>query len=312
MSAYTFIDIPFNFRHTCWFCGEPASHSFDFPKNPNNLRFLEHPPMSIPACSECAIVNVASDVSSIWAVRDHVKRSIMDKYADHLAIGQNWTEEELKESEFSGALLGGFGESAWTMYLIAKDRLSYQGWTVSIDSMLVEWEDESYGFEFDGVRYMSLNTCLEHLIKALRLDAQLLPSLIDILGPERLDYALRIAKLNKAITTFQREKILDEIRQQQDDKQDIAQQAKFAGDFSQVEEVAVGDGVATVESIQWALKNRITTLDHLCREEDAFFDEFAHLGGPQCYMNYYGLQLYFEARQNLAWIAENDPNIEWW
>lgn len=312
MSAYTYIDIPFNFRHTCWFCGEPSSRSFDFPKNPNNLRFLEHDPMSIPACSECAVVTVASDVSSIWAVRDQVKRSMMNKYADHLAIGQNWTEEELKESEFSGALLGGFGESAWAMYLIAKDRVSYQGWPVALDSMLVEGDDESYGFEFDGVRYMSLNTCLEHLIKALRLDAELLPNLVDILGPDRLTYALRIAKLNKAITAYQRNKILDEIRQQQDDQDDMLEQAKYAGQFHGVEEVAIGDGLATISSIQWALKNDIKSLEYLCQQEDAFFDEFAHLGGPQCYMNYYGLQLYFEARQNPVWVAEYDPNLSWW
>lgn len=41
------------------------------------------------------------------------------------------------------------------------------------------------------------------------------------------------------------------------------------------------------------------------------FDAFAHLGGPQCYLNYYGLQLYFEARQNPQWVQDNDPNAEW-
>lgn len=311
MSQYTYIDIPFNFRHTCWFCGEPAAKAFDLPRNPKNIHFLAHAPMSIPACDECAAVRVASDVSSIWAVRDYVKRSLMDKYSDHLAIGQNWTEQELQESEFSGALLGGFGESAWKMYEIARDRLSYQGWKVAIDSIPVEGEDETYGFEFDGVRYMSLNTCIDHLIKSLRLDKELLPSLVDLLGPEKIDYAVKIAKLNKAIIGYQRDKILDEVRQQLEDQQEIERQARFAGDYSRIEEVLVGDGIATTESIQWALKNEITILPVLCQQEDAFFDAFAHLGGPQCYLNYYGLQLYFEARQNPQWVLDNDPNAEW-
>ncbi|WP_105901667.1 hypothetical protein [Vibrio gangliei] len=308
MSQYAFIDIPFNFRHTCWFCGEPASRSFDFPKNPKNIHFLEHAPMSIPACSECAVVNVAADTASIWAVRDHVKHALMDKYASHLAIGQNWTEEELEESEFSGALLGGFGESAWKMYLIAKQRISYPGWQVAVDGITVEGESEAYGFEFDGVRYMSLNTCINHLIKSLRLDKELLPELVDILGPERLDYALKIGKLNKAIIPYQRNKILDEVRQQVEDRKDIERQAARAGDFTEVEAIQVGDGLATVESIQWALNNDILDLPTLCQQEDVFFDEFAHLGGPQCYMNYYGLQLYFEARQDAKWVEANDPN----
>lgn len=116
------------------------------------------------------------------------------------------TEQELQESEFSGALLGGFGESAWKMYEIARDRLSYQGWTVAIDSIPVEGEDETYGFEFDGVRYMSLNTCIEHLIKSLRLDKELLPSLVDLLGPEKLDYALKLPNSIKRLL------VINEIR----------------------------------------------------------------------------------------------------
>ncbi|MFV0576458.1 MAG: hypothetical protein ACK5NC_13745 [Vibrio sp.] len=308
MSQYTFIDIPFNFRHVCWFCGEPSSRSFDFPKNAKNIQFLDHPPMSLPACSECASVNVATDTASIWAVRDHVKHALMDKYASHLAIGQNWTQQELEDSEFNGALLGGFGESAWDMYLIAKDRISYQGWPVAVDSMLIEGESETYGFEFAGVRYMSLNTCIEHLIKSLRLDKELLPELVDVLGPDRLEYALKIAKLNKAIIPYQREKIVEEIRQQVEDEQEIERQEARAGAFTDIEAVSVGDGVATVEAIQWALNHGIFDLPKLCEQEDAFFDEFAHLGGPQCYMNYYGLQLYFEARQNADWVEVNDPN----
>lgn len=308
MSQYTFIDIPFNYRHTCWFCGEPASRVFDFPKNLKHVHYLQHDPMTLPACSECAAVNVASDTATIWAVRDHVKQALMNKYGDHLAIGQNWTQQELEQSEFSGALLGGFGESAWQMYLIAKQRISYQGWPLMLDSIPVEGESEAYGFEFDGVRYISLNTCIDHLIKSLRLDKELLPELVDILGPERLDYALKIAKLNKAIIPYQRDRILAEVRQQIDDQQEIERQAQAAGEFTDIEAVEVGDGVATVESIQWALNHGVVDLPALCEQEDAFFDEFAHLGGPQCYMNYYGLQLYFEARQDVTWAEDNDPN----
>ena len=170
---YTQIDVPFNFRYTCWFCGEPSIDYVDFPKSAESIPKLEHPPIAIPVCDECSKVKYQDNVHSIWALRDQVKHSLITKYTKHLGIGENWTEQELKDSEFSGTILGGFGRSAWKMFQIAKSRVSFNGWDVSVDEVPLSANDETSGFSFEGVRYLSLNACIDYYVKATSIDREL-------------------------------------------------------------------------------------------------------------------------------------------
>ena len=95
MTTYSHIDTPFNLRHTCWFCGEPSNEVVEFPKTAQAIAKIDYSPIALPACKECAGVRYAKDLTSIWAVRDQIKHALIDKYAKHLGIGENWTEQEL-------------------------------------------------------------------------------------------------------------------------------------------------------------------------------------------------------------------------
>ncbi|OEF23108.1 hypothetical protein [Aliivibrio logei] len=314
MSHYSLIDIPFNLRHVCWFCGEPSFDLLSFPKATHQIRQITHQGIDLPACKECLSLPAAGVSESIWSFRDKIKHDLMNKYAKHLGIGLQWTEAELAESEFDGAILEGFGKSAWPMYEIAKARVEYTGWDLTIDNEALDGYDESSGYEFDGIRYLSIQTCIEHHVKALSLDLVLLETLVEIVGSDRFGYALKIAKFNREISSRDRNTIINEILTQEQDKLDIQEleQLKQTTHTLPLVPVSVDGSIAQPEAIEWAIKNNCVSLTLLIEQEDEFFDEFEHLGGPMAFALFDGLQLYLNARANTQWIQDNDPNAELW
>ncbi|WP_210455493.1 hypothetical protein [Vibrio crassostreae] len=312
MTQYSYIDIPFNLRHTCWFCGEPSSNLVEFPKTAQAVAKIGHSPIALPACNECARINYSKNLTSIWSVRDQIKHTLIDKYAKHLGIGENWTEQELLDSDFSGSTLGGFGRSAWKMYQIAKQRVDYKGWPLSVDDIPLEVYDETSGFEFDGTRYASINSCIDYFTKAAGVDKELLSQLVDIVSSDRFSYALRIAKLNKSVSNTKRSEIVEEVLQQESEQEEILLEQANSMFNPNVEEVNISGSVAPVFAIQWALANKVEDLAHLCALEDEYFDYFEHLGGPAAFMSYNGLQLYLESRQDPEWVEKSDPNKQYW
>ena len=312
MNTYSYIDTPVNLRQTCWFCGEPSSNLVEFPKTAQAGAKIGHSPIALPACNECARINYSKNLTSIWSVRDQIKHTLIDKYAKHLGIGENWTEQELIDSDFSGSTLGGFGRSAWKMYQIAKQRVDYKGWPLSVDDIPLEVYDETSGFEFDGTRYASINSCIDYFTKAAGVDKELLSQLVDIVSSDRFSYALRIAKLNKSVSNTKRSEIVEEVLQQESEQEEILLEQANSMFNPNVEEVNISGSIAPVFAIQWALANKVKDLAHLCALEDEYFDYFEHLGGPAAFMSYNGLQLYLESRQDPEWVEKSDPNKQFW
>ncbi|MEC7308084.1 hypothetical protein [Vibrio crassostreae] len=312
MNTYSYIDTPFSLRHTCWFCGEPSSNLVEFPKTAQAVAKIGHSPIALPACNECARINYSKNLTSIWSVRDQIKHALIDKYAKHLGIGENWTEQELIDSDFSGSTLGGFGRSAWKMYQIAKQRVDYKGWPLSVDDIPLEVYDETSGFEFDGTRYASINSCIDYFTKAAGVDKELLSQLVDIVSSDRFSYALRIAKLNKSVSNTKRSEIVEEVLQQESEQEEILLEQANSMFNPNVEKVNISGSIAPVFAIQWALANKVKDLAHLCALEDEYFDYFEHLGGPAAFMSYNGLQLYLESRQDPEWVEKSDPNKQYW
>lgn len=311
--SHTLIDIPFSSRYTCWFCGEPSGATLHFPRSAEPNFHLEHAFLAIPACNECHLIDYPDHLSSIWGLRSCIRQALISLYTPHLAIGENWTEQEIQDSDFSGAILGGFGKSAWRMYEIAKQRVAFQGWLVSVDGLPLDIIDDTSDFEFDGTHYSSLKTCIDFFADATNIDKDLLTQLVDIVTPSRFNYALKIAKLNKRISHAKRTKIIDDISLQEAEKReaDIARNAKNAVN-SLIVDVCVCGTVAPIFAIEWAMEKGAHTLPDLCHLEDDYFDEFEHLGGAAAFSSYNGLQLYLKAREDAAWIKANDPNKDLW
>lgn len=205
--SITLIDIPFEFRHICWFCNEPSYCVFKY----HARAHTPHPSLGIPACKECQKLAKKSPLTSIWDCQLAVKDELMRIYAKHLAIGVNWTEQELIDSEFSCKVFEGFKKSAWMMYLIARGRVNATGWPLSVNGVDIDQTHFVVGFEFDGVKYTSLSKAVSHYSQTLGLDRLFFEAILCQVGRQRFSYAIRIARINIASPKRVKQEVVKDI-----------------------------------------------------------------------------------------------------
>ncbi len=189
------IEIPFAKRHHCWFCGEPSSTLFQFPHQYYLVIDCQHPCVITPCCKECCQLAYSSEEDTIWAVHRSVKKTLMGKYQKDLAIGINWTKDELANSEFEGGNFAGFKKSAWLMYEIAKERINYQPWLLVIDGIELVEEYLGDSFHFDGMIYPSINEAISHYVYSFNLHEAYFKDVLASVGSERFSYAIRFCRL---------------------------------------------------------------------------------------------------------------------
>lgn len=212
---YPQIDIPFDVRYTCLFCGEPSNGVVNIPFSVDDINKAPHAPLSVPTCIECLSVVKKARCQSIYQYRNAVKAALTRKYQKALSTGSNWTEQELQESEFEGAAFEGFKRSAWMMYTIAKERINYSGWSLCLDGVPLVPDDDAGGFTFDGTEFVSVEHAIEHYIKTFHLDAILLPELVKLLGKNKFAYAIRVSRIYLNISAAERTQIVADIAESQ-------------------------------------------------------------------------------------------------
>ncbi|PKF60772.1 hypothetical protein CW745_12920 [Psychromonas sp. psych-6C06] len=211
MNSYTAIEIPFNFRNTCWFCGEPDDKNICFPRKEYESNIVTHKAIFLPSCKECASIVKRTAFTSVFAYRDAIKQALVKKHQKVLSIGSNWTEQELLESELEGSAFEGFKRSAWPMFKMMQARINYQGWPVVInnDQLIAELDNEQ--FEFDGIHYPCLNDAVTHAVKTFFLDEELFTRVLSVLGKNKFSQAIRLCRLYPKLTSKQREEVFLEI-----------------------------------------------------------------------------------------------------
>lgn len=206
----TYIDVPFNFRHHCWFCSEPAGHSFTFPHSAHLVFDCPHAALTIPSCLECSRAANKAEVRSIWQVEESVKVYLINKYRKDLAIGLNWTEESLANSGFEGGSFAGFQKSAWFMYQVAKDRVNFRGWPLVLKGVELINEDVDREFCFDGVSYPNIDQAIEHYSLNFNLDADFLRRVLAKIGLQYFAKAVRFCRLYVGATPSEKSQALRE------------------------------------------------------------------------------------------------------
>ncbi len=222
-------ETPFDKRCCCWFCGEPRDGDFIFP-SPKPLSSYEennylrpscpHPVLSIPSCSECQRIAKKAQVANIWAVNSYVKKQLLTHYSNDLAIGINWSQEELATSEFEQGNFAGFARSAWFMYEVAKGRVNYVGWPLvanGIELAVINYEDVLIDtFSFDGVSYPSLPDAIKHYAAIFFLDEAYLFSVFQYLGESAINEkafakAVRFCRLLVNATPHERKRAFEDL-----------------------------------------------------------------------------------------------------
>jgi len=211
MATFSAVEIPFNYRNTCWFCGEPSDKKIKFPKHEYEINILDHQPLTLPSCKECAGIVKRSAFPSIYGYRDAIKQALTIKHQKTLSIGSNWSKKELEESELEGSAFEGFKRSAWPMFEMMQARINYQGWALVINNSLLEIDTGDDNFEFDGVVYVSLDDAVVHAVKTFFLDETLFTRVLSVLGRNKFSQAIRLCRLYPNLTPKTREAVFLEI-----------------------------------------------------------------------------------------------------
>lgn len=205
------VEVPFEYRHCCWFCGEPAAQIFTFPHSQYVVIKCCHPILSIPACKECRLFAYQIQAESIWQVAFQLKKRLIKTYRTHLAIGLNWTKAELANSEFEGGNFEGFKRSAWFMYEVAKARVNFTGWRLVLSGLNIEAVNEKEDFVFDGVTYPSVDEAIEQYTNNFALPPGYLKQTLHSLGTDQFSRAVRFCRLMVGSTPAERKQALREL-----------------------------------------------------------------------------------------------------
>lgn len=192
---HQYIDVPFHFRYVCWFCGEPSARLFAFPQLAADFIHCPHSPIFIPTCNECHSLAKQTQAHAIWHCRDKVKKSLVKRYRKDLAIGKNWTKEELAKSDFQGGNFEGFARSAWFIFEVARDRVNYSGWPLWSGGEQIVNTIVGKEFVFDGVHFNDVEQAIDFYVATYDLDKQFLQEVLRIIGLDRFSYAIRYCRL---------------------------------------------------------------------------------------------------------------------
>ncbi|MGF1681616.1 hypothetical protein [Photobacterium minamisatsumaniensis] len=310
--TYHSIDVPFEYRHTCWFCGEPYFESHAFMPSPNYDN--QSLPILVPCCHECFGICHKIKVSGLDLLRDKVKESLHRKYQKHLQIGVNWTKEELDDCEFEGKALEGFKESAWEMFEIAKARVNYTGWPLAIDGLPIASMSTAFQIEFDGITYTSINQAVEQLAKAYAIPQPYLEDVVQLVGRERLAYAIRFAKTTYGYSSAERDVSIGSLKALLAEEQALSSTqmvkntaVKIALD--EIKELILHRTLIPVHATQWILNHGVSSLQQLADVEDAFFEHFGKESELTAFTYFNAMQIYLEQREDdHEWAVHEDPN----
>ncbi|WP_394176022.1 hypothetical protein [Thalassotalea litorea] len=206
------LEVPFEYRHCCWFCKEPAARMFNYPTDqiPNTNDTAKG--MAIPACHECAAIANKHKKLEVSQLREKVNAGLRKLYRKDLAIGVNWTKEELENSGFEGGNFEGFARSAWFMYEIARDRVNFKGWPLQLHGLKLHEEQQS-SFHFDGTDFNDVEQAIAFYAQTYRLDPGFLNEAVYRLSPDRFADALRLARICQDFSALEREEALNRLTQ---------------------------------------------------------------------------------------------------
>ena len=198
------LDIPFDCRFTCWFCGEGSHQTIV-----TTLKTRQA--VNMPICDECKSYRCHNESSALVILEKLIKDKIVKQSAKALAIGANWTEKELQESELTGSAFDGFKKSGWKMFLIARERVNFSGWELSIDGVPIENTVVDENFVFDGLTFTSFITMLDYLSTTFSLNKDFLEQVLTLYGDDRAIDAVKFCRLVPNESKPEREKALNDL-----------------------------------------------------------------------------------------------------
>lgn len=211
---YTKIDVPYEMRHSCFYCGE---YEYDLDHVPPTSRYHDfigiydsHQPILVPSCKECNGMLSNSLQKDIYERFDECKKKLTRKLSKYLRYELIWYDEELEYADFTGEFEK-FSKAVPKEIEKAKQRLSWDHWPVSIDGIEIENVQMSYNFKLDGKEFRTLDHLLEYVKRVHKVPVKYFEKVLLIVGYAKVDYALRICQTQKVTTEAQMNRVLEDL-----------------------------------------------------------------------------------------------------
>ncbi|MDO6705376.1 FYVE zinc finger domain-containing protein [Photobacterium sp. 1_MG-2023] len=313
MTTLPSIDVPFEYRHTCWFCGEPYFECHTFRPVPN---YDGETPVRVPCCEECYGICAKTKASGLDILRDRVKEKLHSKYQKHLQIGVQWTKEELEDSELEGKAFEGFKHSAWRMFEIARERVNYPGWPLAIDGQPVGQVSSAFQVTHDGIVYPSLSNAVEQLAKSYAIPQAYLEQSVELVGRAQLGFAIRFCKTTHGFSEAQQAASLVSLKERLAEEAALDKPSAADAGIEVALKLIAPQILYRTEispyAVQWALRHGISTLAQLAEQEEQFLAHFGQDSELTAFHYFTGLQVYLEKRaEDPHWAEQDDPNRQW-
>lgn len=197
---YKQIDVPYEFKHICFYCGESADTVDHVPPVSRYYDYIglydKHPAITVPSCMECNLLLSDSLQEDIYGRFDEAKKRLTVKLKKYLKYASIWDENELDNASFTGDLQR-FAENVMIEASVAKERLEWQHWALSIDGAELYNLDDSTWIEVGGMRFKKYDHVLEYVKKVHKVAPLYFEKVVEVVGLSKVDFALHYCKTNK-------------------------------------------------------------------------------------------------------------------
>lgn len=213
-SLYKKIDIPYNMRNTCFYCG-----GFDYALDhvPPVTRYHDfmgiydsHTPLLVPSCDQCNGLLGNSLQKDVYERFDECKKKLTKKLSKYLRYELLWDEDELEYAGFTGEF-SKFSKAVLKEVRTAKDRLAWEHWPISVDGIEIENTQFNYYLKLDGKEFKTLDHLLEYVKRVHKVPVKYFEEVLLIVGYAKADYALRVCQIKKVTTEAQMNKVLKDL-----------------------------------------------------------------------------------------------------
>ncbi len=313
--SVSLIDIPFEHIHKCWFCGEPKNDTVTVKKGGDNYDFDSF--IAIPSCPDCETLAKKSRLDDLEGLQQYIKTALVKTYATELSIGLNWTEKELSESDFNGSSLEGFRKSAWQVYQMAKERVNFKGWALTIDSLELDYVEYDH-VTFEGVQYSTLDRLIEHISNNYYIEAGFLRKVIEVMGKNKITQAVKFCRLLVADSEHNKQQALADLIEEKQE-QSLTKikcsipNRRYRVEIEGIEEDVIQKTTVPVDVIHWAMEYGIKSIEELDKNEEFFFTFFDDDNSDITFRLFNALEIYLDKKTySPTWFENKDPNYFLW
>lgn len=94
---------------------------------------------------------------------------------------------------------------------IAKSRLEWEHWPISIDGNILEKSEEGYMIKMDGKEFKRLDHAIEYVKRVYKIPALYFEKVINVVGYVKADPALAVCRTRKVKSEAEMNKVLEDI-----------------------------------------------------------------------------------------------------